>query len=130
MGFHNLFDDWPDVRSLRGGEVVFAEGDTADVMYFILDGEVELRRHGEAMSVEGEGGVIGETALLDGARHNGTAVARRDTRLARLDRAQLKDLTEDNAAFALHVMARLASHLRAVDAYISARLDANGGTRE
>jgi len=130
MDYHSLFDDWGNVRSLRAGETVFAEGDAADAMYYILDGEVEMRRHGEAMSVEGEGGVIGETALLDAARHNGTAVASRDTRLARFDREQLKDLTEGNAAFALHVMARLASHLRAVDAYISARLDSDDGTSE
>jgi CRP-like cAMP-binding protein len=85
-----------------------------------------MQRHGAAMSVEGPGGIIGESALLADASHNGAAVARSDVRLARLDRTQLKELMDGHADFALHVMARLALRLRSVDAYISSRLDCDG----
>lgn len=123
MNFAQLFDNWEDTRTCRPGETVFTEGDTAEAMYFVLDGEIEMQRHGAAMSVEGAGGIIGESALLGSAAHNGAAVARTEARLARLDRAQLKELMDGDADFALHVMARLALRLRTVDAYISARIE-------
>ena len=74
--------------------------------------------------MEGPGGIIGESALLGSAAHHGAAVARSAARLAALDRAQLKQLMDGNAEFALHVMARLALRLRSVDSFISARLAA------
>lgn len=128
MKFQDLFDNWADTRTVEPGETVFAEGDAAEAMYFVLDGEVEMQRHGSAMSVEGPGGIIGESALLGGATHTGAAVARSATQLARLDRAQLKELMDRNAEFALHVMARLALRLRTVDAYISARIESDDRT--
>jgi len=124
MDYQALFENWEDLREVHAGDTVFAEGDRADCMYFVLDGEIELRRHGEPTSLEGPGGIIGESALLGGA-HSGNAVARSDARLARLDRDQLETLAEDNAEFALQVMAALAKRLRTVDAYISARLRAD-----
>jgi len=130
MDFQPLFADWPDTRTCEPGEAVFDEGEAAVAMYFVLDGEVEMRRHGAAMSVEGPGGIIGESALLGSAAHNGAAVASAETRLARLDRDQLRQLMEGNADFALHVMARLALRLRSVDSFISARIAAEKQTSE
>jgi CRP-like cAMP-binding protein len=129
MKFQNLFNNWEDMRTLSSGEAVFEEGDTAEAMYFVLEGEMEMQRHGSAMSVEGPGGIIGESALLDGATHNGTAVARSDAQVARLDRGQLKNLMDRDADFALHVMARLALRLRSVDARISERIGSDDRTR-
>jgi CRP-like cAMP-binding protein len=123
MTFQNLFNNWEDMRTFNSGQAAFEEGDTADAMYFILEGEMEIQRRGSVMSVEGPGGIIGESALLDGATHNGTAVARSDAQLARLDRGQLKKLMDRDADFALHVMARLALRLRSVDARIGARIE-------
>lgn len=122
MDFQALFADWPDTRSCQPGETVFDEGEAAAAMYFVLDGEVEIQRRGAAMSVEGPGGIIGESALLGSAAHTGAAVARSAAQLARLDRDQLKQLM-GNADFALHVMARLALRLRSVDSFISAQIN-------
>lgn len=122
MKFQKLFDHWEDMRTFSSGETVFEERDAAELMYFILEGEIEMQRHGSAMGVEGPGGIIGESALLDGMTHIGTAVTRSEARLARLDRGQLKKLMDRDADFALHVMARLALRLRSVDARISARI--------
>jgi CRP-like cAMP-binding protein len=122
MKFHHIFRNWKDIREAGAGEILFAEGDPADAMYFILSGEVELKLGGEPFAVESAGGMIGETALLGSGSRSGTATARTDARLARLDREQLKKLMGSDTDFALHVMAGFANRLRAVDTYISTHL--------
>lgn len=126
MDFRELFDDWNDLQTCSAGTTVYAEGDPAEALFVVLDGEVELRRFGEATSTEQAGGIIGESALLEPGLHSGSAVARTDTRLARLERQQLKKLMDGNAEFALQIMAALAKRLRTVDAYIGARIAADG----
>jgi CRP-like cAMP-binding protein len=122
MKFHHIFSSWKDICEVGAGKVIFSEGDPADVMYFILAGEVDLSLGGEPFGVEGAGSMFGETALLGTGSRSGTATARTDVRLARVDREQLKELMGSNTDFALHVMAGLANRLRAVDAYISTHL--------
>ena len=122
MNVLNLFKDWGDVREYGAGDVVFTDREPADAMFLILSGEVELQLHGEALSIESEGAMIGETAMLGSGSRSGTATARNDVKLARLDSAQLMDLMSKNPEFALHVMAGLANRLRAVDAFISTHI--------
>jgi CRP-like cAMP-binding protein len=119
MKASNLFKDWQDVREYRAGEVIFSEDDPADALYFILSGEVELQLRGEPLGVEGEGGIIGETAVIGSETRFGTATARSDVRVARLDPEQLKQRVAGNPDFAMQVMGGLAKRLRAVDGFIS-----------
>jgi CRP-like cAMP-binding protein len=118
----NTFKDWQDVLEYHAGDLIFAEQDPADALYFILSGEVELQLHGEPLGVESVGAMIGETAMLGSESRSGTATARSDVRLARLDVGQLRELMRKDAEFALHVMAGLANRLRAVDAFISTHI--------
>jgi CRP-like cAMP-binding protein len=122
MKYKDLFHGWKDVRECAAGDVIFAEGEPADVLYVILSGEVELTLRGEPLAVDGAGGMIGETALLGSEARSGTATARTEVKLARLDREHIQDLMHSNPDFALHVMAGLAKRLRAVDTYIGAHL--------
>ena len=43
---------------INAGDVIFRECDLADQIFVILSGEVQLTLHGEALTTEGEGGVI------------------------------------------------------------------------
>ena len=118
----NIFKDWQDVLEYHAGDLIFAEQDPADALYFILSGEVELKLHGEPLGVESAGAMIGETAMIGSQSRSGTATARNDVRLARLDVGQLRELMRKDANFALHVMSGLANRLRAVDAFISTHI--------
>lgn len=122
MNVLNLFKDWEDIREYGAGEVVFADRDPADGILLILSGEVELQMHGEPLCVESEGAMIGVTAMLGSELRSGTATARSDVKLARLDRGQLMDLMSKDSDFTMHVMAGLANRLRAVDAFISTHI--------
>ena len=122
MNIRELFRDWHQVEELPADSVIFSEGDSADVLYVVLSGKVRLTLHGSELSVEDEGGIIGEMAMLDTATRNSTATCVGTVLLARLDRSQLIELTRSNSEFSLYVMSVLANRLRAVDDYISARI--------
>lgn len=122
MGFVELFEDWKDIEEHEAGTVIFSEEDAAEAIYLVLSGEVEVAFRGQTLSVEGEGGVLGEMALNPGSNRGSRATARTDVRLARMDREQVKQISEKSPEFSLHVMAALASRLRAVDDYIGRQL--------
>jgi len=122
MKFLRLFRDWENLEEYPEGTVIFSEKDPADVMYVIISGEVELTLRGEQLGTEGEGGVVGEMAMINSAVRRETVTTLCPTKLARLDRDQFKDLIGKNTEFTYHVMAVLANRLRSVDQYINAHL--------
>jgi len=122
MTFKVLFRDWKNIEEFDAQSIIFSERDKADVMFFVLSGEVELTLRGQSLGTESDGGIFGEMAMLDSAVQNATATARTKARLARIDQEQLKNLISTNPGFSLHVMAVLANRLRAVDKYISQRV--------
>ena len=119
MRFLEMFRDWENTEEYDARTVLFSERDPADVMYVILSGEIELTLHGEPLGAEGEGGIVGEMAMINSATRSATATTLSKVKLARLDRDEFKALIADNTEFSLHVMAVLANRLRAVDQYIS-----------
>ena len=69
-------------RTLRAGEALFSEGEAADSAYFVLEGEIVLRR-GETERRAGPGALIGETALFTETRRPADASAACDSLLLR-----------------------------------------------
>jgi len=119
MEIHHAFHDWKDIVELEEQAIIYSEGDSADVLFVILSGEVELKLRGESLGIEQAGGIIGEMAIIPAAVCNATAQALTDVRLARLDRRQLGEVVNQNTEFSLHVMAILANRLRAVNRFIA-----------
>jgi len=119
MNLLDLFRDWEDVVQFKARTVIFSEQDEADVMYIVLSGEVELTLHGEPLGAEGEGGIVGEMAMINSARRSATATTLSKVKLARLNRDQFRAFVSGNTDFSFHVMAVLANRLRAVDKYIT-----------
>ena len=122
MSFMEMFRNWKAVEEYRAGAVIFSEREPADVMYVILSGEVELTLHGEPLGAEGEGGIIGEMAMINSATRSATATTLTKVKLARLDRVQFRALIDKNTDFAIHVMAVLANRLRAVNEFVTSHL--------
>jgi CRP-like cAMP-binding protein len=123
MTFLELFRNWDDVEEHEAGTVIFAERDPSDVLYVILSGEVELTLQGNSLGAEGEGGIIGEMALIESAPRTATVTVLSKVKLARLDRNRFQELVGKNPEFSLHAMAILAKRLRAVDNFIITHLD-------
>ena len=122
MKFLKLFQNWKDVVEFDAQTVIFTAGAPAEVLYFIISGEIELSLYGKTLSIEGNGGIIGEMAMIPSATQCATATTLSGVTAARFDHSQLKELIDKNSEFSLHVVAVLARRLRAVDKFISTQL--------
>ena len=122
MNLLELFNNWDDVEVYRSGTVVFSERDPGELMYVVLKGDVELSLRGEPLGAEGEGGMLGEMAMITSSgTRSATATTISKVKLARLDRDQFLALVGENTDFALHVMAVLANRLRSVHDYYTSQ---------
>jgi len=79
------------VQDCPSGSIVVRKGQTGDSMFFIADGEVEVRRDAETIPL-GPGQFFGEMALITGGPRNATVVATAPTRLLRLDVTDFRGL--------------------------------------
>lgn len=76
-------------RALRAGEALFSAGEPADGAYFVLEGEILLRR-GESERRAGVGALIGETALFTQTLRPADASAARDSLLLTIPNATFR----------------------------------------
>jgi voltage-gated potassium channel len=79
------------VQDSTAGAVVVRQGEPGDSMYFIAEGEVEVRR-GAPRVLLSAGQFFGETALITGEPRNATVVALTKARLLRLDVTDFRGL--------------------------------------
>lgn len=126
MRFMEIFRRWRDTEEHPAQNVIFSDGDPAEALYVILSGEVDLRLHGDPLTTEREGDVIGEMAMIGSAQHNTTATAVTDVKLARLDRQRLDELLGESIDFSMHMVTVLANRLRMVDGYITRQIETKG----
>jgi CRP-like cAMP-binding protein len=60
-----LFDQQIDTVQLAPGEFLSREGDKADKMYVLLEGEMDIRLGDNVVDTAREGALVGEMALID-----------------------------------------------------------------
>ena len=111
MNAAELFRQETNTVQLAPGELLYREGDKADNMYVLLEGEIEIRI-GDYVKTEREGALIGEAALVEDRPRAANAVAKSACRLAQIDRQRFDFLVLEHPHFARHVMKSLVDHLR------------------
>ena len=86
----------PRITSVRAGDTIFAEGETADDIVLVLDGMVEVEAAGAVLARLGPGSVLGERASLEQGRRTATIRALTNCRIVSYLAADLsaKDLHE------------------------------------
>ena len=104
-------------RSVRGGDVIFREGDKADGLYGVLDGRVIVTLGSPAgkeltLNSFGPGAFFGEIAFLDGLGRTATAVAREPSLLIFLGRTAFLPFLRRRPEAALRTIAYLCTQLR------------------
>jgi CRP-like cAMP-binding protein len=107
---HDMNDD--EVEEFGPGEIIFTQGESAEHMYLVLEGEVEFRTGGNLLATVGEGAVMGEMAILEAQPRSAMAVASGDVRLLPVDRERFEQLVRKNPEFALTVLRTMARRLR------------------
>jgi serine/threonine-protein kinase len=92
---------------VSAGEPLFEEGTPANACYFLLAGEVEMRR-GDARSTVRAGRILGGAALEAGVLREATAIVRVDATVLELSRDTFKALGEIQPALTSRILDRLA----------------------
>jgi CRP/FNR family transcriptional regulator, cyclic AMP receptor protein len=108
----NLFKHSKDAVEIEPGHSLFREGEPGDTMFVVLDGAVDVLHGGNVVETIGEGGLIGELALIDTGPRSASAVAATACRIVRVDKKEFTYLVQEHPTFALQVMAVMAERLR------------------
>jgi len=108
----DLFRNTADFVSYEPGQVIFEEGQPGDVMYAIVEGEVEITVKGQSIDRVGPGGIIGEMALVDESPRSGTARATSPAKLVPITQKRFTFLVQQTPYFAIQVMRIMAERLR------------------
>ncbi|RAK60814.1 hypothetical protein DJ021_13850 [Phenylobacterium hankyongense] len=116
----------------HAGETVFVEGQAAEILFIVIEGQLEARRHGPGGSarptIVRPGTLIDELASVAGAVRSSSLVAVRRSRLWGLPRLAVIEVLQREPQAAGALIAELSGHLadanQALEAY--ARLDLGG----
>ena len=108
-----LYQKPPSPQTFAAGELIFAEGEVGEVIYGILEGEVELWVNGQAIETIKTGDIFGEGALVhEDHKRASTAIAKTECQLAFLDREHFLFAVQQTPLFALEVMRSYSDRLR------------------
>ena len=102
-----------DSQKAVAGDVIFSRGDTADKMYIVKSGQVELRLGSLLLDTVGPNGIFGEMAVVDGGTRSASAVAVSETELVPLSEKQVVFLIGETPYFALKLLGTITARLRA-----------------
>ncbi|RFC51057.1 MAG: cAMP-binding domain containing protein [Verrucomicrobia bacterium] len=111
----NLFDQDAAAFDVAAGQVIFHAGDTADRMYAVIAGQVDIVIHGQVVESVEAGGVFGEMALIEDRPRNATATVTAPARLVGIDHKRFLFLVQQNPYFAIQLMTVMAVRLRKMD---------------
>src|SRR5262244_1283236 len=89
---------------VSAGDTVFREGEPGEVMYVVLEGEVEARVRGHLVETIGPGGIFGEMALIDHAPRVATVTAKTDVTLAPIGEKRFLFMVEQTPRFSLQIL--------------------------
>jgi CRP/FNR family transcriptional regulator, cyclic AMP receptor protein len=107
----DLFRNTKDYTLYEAGQLICEEGQPGNVIYAIIEGEVEISVKGQPIDLVSPGGIIGEMALVDDSPRRGTARAKTQTKLAPINQKRFF-LVQQAPYFSIQVMAIIAERLR------------------
>ncbi|MBD2182333.1 Crp/Fnr family transcriptional regulator [Aerosakkonema funiforme] len=99
-----IFQKQSDPKIFSTGEIIFEEGQSGDVMYGILEGEVDISVNGKVVETIKTGEVFGVGALVGIGNRTYTAIAKIDCKLAFIDKKRFLFAVQETPMFALEVM--------------------------
>ncbi|HNV70486.1 MAG TPA: cyclic nucleotide-binding domain-containing protein [Candidatus Ozemobacteraceae bacterium] len=111
-------NQWQDfIKKYKTNEVIFWEGDAADLFFIVLEGRVQIKRsrpNGNSLILAslGPGQFFGEMALMSNSPRTATAFAEEQTSLLGMNQKQFLDMLQDNNQFALKMIRTLCERLK------------------
>ncbi len=113
---HQLMSETEFLR----GEVVVREGDAADDLYVLIEGELEIYKdHGtpdqRLLNTQNPIAYMGEIAILDGSPRSATAIASKDSLLLRLGGEPFKEIVLQTPEISFEIFKVLTARIRAAE---------------
>ena len=99
-------------ESYGPGDVIVSQGDAAEDLYAVLDGECEILKDGAVVSTIGEGEAFGELSVLDGEPRGATVRAKTQAELLRIARSEFEALLDESPELAKGVIKALLVYVR------------------
>jgi CRP/FNR family cyclic AMP-dependent transcriptional regulator len=118
MDLLHLFEHAAVVEEYSAGDTIFEEGSPGDVLYVVLDGQVDISIRGKTIDTAGPGDIVGEMALIDAESRSATATALTDCRVTPVSERKFLFMIQQTPFFSLNVMRVLADRLRRMDTEI------------
>jgi CRP-like cAMP-binding protein len=115
IDFSILTGQGAPVLEFKAGEVIFDKEDSANVMYIIKSGKVEIRLGNRLLETVSPNNIFGEMALVDPAPRSATAIAATDVQIVPVGEKQFAFLVSQTPYFALKVLRVMTRRLRTMD---------------
>lgn len=94
------------------GEEIFAEGESGDALYLVLEGKVRVHHSDRVIAELGERECFGEMAILDAAPRSATVTAVDNTNLLKISREDFQEIMSEKPEIALGIIKVLSRRLR------------------
>ena len=108
----SLFRNATDAVHFAAGQFVFKAGEPGNLMYVVIEGEVEIVVNDKVVDATGPGGIVGEMALIESAPRMADVRAKTDCKLAPLNQKQFLYMVREAPDFAITVMRIISERLR------------------
>lgn len=116
-----------DSRRLQAGEKLMTEGDLADALWMVLDGDVEISKEGKVLAEVGPGSALGELSLFRATSHrSATVTAICPVTVLRIPVGPFRKLLQAHELAALKVVNNIAHQLAERLAALNDRLVSPG----
>lgn len=117
-----------DRLNYTAGDMVFAQGDSSDSVYFMLSGKIKVTKRRKDIEINlaelSGGAVLGETGVICGRSRSATITAIEDTTMLRTDAHVFKELLHQVPQVAVALAKELADRVDATsDRLLAATYD-------
>jgi CRP-like cAMP-binding protein len=119
--FLTLFGHETETRRLAPGEVLFHAGDKPDALFIVKQGQIQIYDGAVVYETVGEGGIIGEMALVDQSPRSASVRAVTEAEVIPVDQKRFLWMVAQTPFFAIRVMKVLTARLRKTDEMLKAK---------
>jgi CRP-like cAMP-binding protein len=123
MNLEELFRHEKNLQKLPAGQVLFKQGDSADLMYIVMSGKAEVIVHDRVVDEAKEGAMLGEMSMLQDGVRSATIRAKTDCEILPIERKKFVFYIQHVPEFALHIMLVLAERLRRTNDHLSNEIE-------
>ncbi|MGK7912480.1 MAG: Crp/Fnr family transcriptional regulator [Synechococcus sp.] len=121
MDLIQLFQSSANIQSFSDGEIIFQQGDSGEISYVLVSGQVDIQVHGQSIYVAQPGEILGIMALIDEKPRSAAAIATEDCQLVPLSKKDFLFLVQETPYFAIDIMKMLCEWLRLMDEKVASR---------